>query len=196
MLAVTWSNLVRCLTLVRVWEMALGASPASSGVLPGSPVLLPVASRTFPVSSTVFPRPSCTLSFSTDVRTSMSDPTELIVAPPVAGGIRGTAAVVALETTPVTHGFPYPEGPRVAAELEPAVAAEDAPPATIGIVDGRVRLSIDQAGVSGHLRPRSIPARVNRDVNPERPRALGKTRGTCKSGMCKRRAAQAGTPSA
>jgi hypothetical protein len=86
------------LTLVRVWEMALGALPASSGVLPGSPVLLPVASGTFPVSSTVFPRPSCTLSFSTDVRTSMSDPTELMVAPPVAGGIRGTAAVVALET--------------------------------------------------------------------------------------------------
>ena len=34
-LAVTWSYRVRCLTLVRVWEMALRTLPTSSGVLPG-----------------------------------------------------------------------------------------------------------------------------------------------------------------
>jgi pseudouridine-5'-phosphate glycosidase len=53
--------------------------------------------------------------------------------------------VVALETTLVTHGFPHPEGLRIAAELEAAVAAEGAQPATIGIIDGRIRVGLGQA---------------------------------------------------
>ena len=53
--------------------------------------------------------------------------------------------VVALETTLVTHGFPHPEGLKVAAELEAAVAAGGAQPATIGIVDGRIRVGLDPA---------------------------------------------------
>ena len=45
LLAVTWSYLVRCLTLVRVWEMALGTLPTSSGALPGP--CWPLPSRTW-----------------------------------------------------------------------------------------------------------------------------------------------------
>ena len=51
--------------------------------------------------------------------------------------------VVALETTLITHGFPHPEGLRIAAELEAAVAAAGAQPATIGIVDGRIRVGLN-----------------------------------------------------
>ena len=53
--------------------------------------------------------------------------------------------VVALETTLVTHGFPNPEGLKIALELEAAVAAEGAQPATIGIVDGRIRVGLSHA---------------------------------------------------
>lgn len=53
--------------------------------------------------------------------------------------------VVALETTLVTHGFPNPEGLKIALELEAAVAAEGAQPATIGLVDGRIRVGLSHA---------------------------------------------------
>jgi pseudouridine-5'-phosphate glycosidase len=75
----------------------------------------------------------------------MRDRTELVVAPPVAEALAARRPVVALETTLVTHGFPHPEGLRIAAELEAAVAAEGAHPATIGIVDGRIRVGLGPA---------------------------------------------------
>jgi pseudouridylate synthase len=75
----------------------------------------------------------------------LRDHTEVVVAPPVAEALAARRPVVALETTLVTHGFPHPEGLRIAAELEAAVAAEGAQPATIGVVDGRIRVGLDQA---------------------------------------------------
>ena len=65
---------------------------------------------------------------------------EAILSAPVADALAARRPVVALETTLVTHGFPHPEGLRIAAELETAVAAEGAQPATIAIVDGRIRV--------------------------------------------------------
>jgi pseudouridine-5'-phosphate glycosidase len=52
------------------------------------------------------------------------------------------AAVVALETTLVAHGFPPPDGIAVALEAEDAVRAAGAVPATIGALDGRVRVGL------------------------------------------------------
>ena len=53
--------------------------------------------------------------------------------------------MVALETTLVTHGLPHPDGIRVAGELEEAVRQRGAVPATIGILDGSIRV-----GLSSH----------------------------------------------
>jgi pseudouridine-5'-phosphate glycosidase len=50
--------------------------------------------------------------------------------------------VVALETTLVTHGLPQPQGVEVASELESEVVAAGATPATIGVLDGRVRIGL------------------------------------------------------
>ena len=64
------------------------------------------------------------------------------VAAEVAAAVASGRPVVALETTLVTHGLPQPEGVRVAAALEDAVRAHGAIPATIGILDGTVRVGI------------------------------------------------------
>jgi pseudouridine-5'-phosphate glycosidase len=53
--------------------------------------------------------------------------------------------VVALETTLVSHGFPHPEGAAVARESEVQVRAHGAVPATIGVVDGIVRIGLSDA---------------------------------------------------
>ncbi|MEY4374834.1 MAG: hypothetical protein RL760_1001 [Candidatus Eisenbacteria bacterium] len=50
--------------------------------------------------------------------------------------------LVALETTVVTHGLPAPEGVNVARAMEAAVAAAGATPATIGVLDGLVRIGL------------------------------------------------------
>jgi pseudouridylate synthase len=50
--------------------------------------------------------------------------------------------VVALETTLVAHGFPAPDGMEVAVESEAAVRAAGAVPATVGVLDGRIRVGL------------------------------------------------------
>jgi len=52
------------------------------------------------------------------------------------------AAVVALETTLVAHGFPPGEGIEVGLESERQVRAGGAVPATVGILDGEVRVGL------------------------------------------------------
>jgi pseudouridine-5'-phosphate glycosidase len=69
----------------------------------------------------------------------------LSVSPRVAEAVAGGRGVVALETTLVTHGLPSPEGLEVAIALEAAVAESEAEPATIGIIDGQVRVGLDHA---------------------------------------------------
>lgn len=67
------------------------------------------------------------------------------VSPEVAAAIAAGRPVVALETTLVTHGLPQPDGLRVAAELERIVVKHGALPATIGILDGVVRVGMTPA---------------------------------------------------
>ncbi|MFL5970077.1 MAG: pseudouridine-5'-phosphate glycosidase [Gaiellaceae bacterium] len=60
----------------------------------------------------------------------------------VAEEVREARVVVALETTLVAHGFPAGEGAAVGAEAEQRVRAGGAVPATIGILDGRIRVGL------------------------------------------------------
>jgi pseudouridine-5'-phosphate glycosidase len=60
----------------------------------------------------------------------------------VAAALHSHRPVVALETTVVTHGLPYPDGVEAARGLENEVLAAGAVPATIGVLDGRVRVGL------------------------------------------------------
>jgi pseudouridine-5'-phosphate glycosidase len=59
--------------------------------------------------------------------------------------VREAPAVVALETTLIAHGFPPGEGIAVAAESEQRVRAAGAVPATIGVLDGEIRVGLSPA---------------------------------------------------
>jgi pseudouridine-5'-phosphate glycosidase len=63
----------------------------------------------------------------------------------VADEVREARAVVALETTLVAHGFPGGEGVAVAAESEQRVRDTGAVPATIGVLDGEIRVGLSLA---------------------------------------------------
>jgi pseudouridylate synthase len=60
----------------------------------------------------------------------------------VSDEVREAAAVVALETTIVAHGFPPGEGAAVGLESERRVRAAGAVPATIGVLDGEIRVGL------------------------------------------------------
>ena len=52
--------------------------------------------------------------------------------------------MVALESTIITHGMPFPANAETALRVEAAVRAEGATPATIAIVDGVPRVGLDE----------------------------------------------------
>jgi len=54
-------------------------------------------------------------------------------------------AVVALETTLVAHGFPPGEGVEVGLESERQVRTAGAVPATVGVLDGEVRVGLTES---------------------------------------------------
>jgi pseudouridylate synthase len=56
--------------------------------------------------------------------------------------VREARAVVALETTLIAHGFPPGEGIAVGAESEQRVREAGAVPATIGVLDGEIRVGL------------------------------------------------------
>jgi pseudouridine-5'-phosphate glycosidase len=62
--------------------------------------------------------------------------------PEVAAALAAGHAVVALETTIVTHGMPYPDNVATARAVEAEVRAGGAVPATIAVLDGRIRVGL------------------------------------------------------
>ena len=71
---------------------------------------------------------------------------ELIrIHPEVDATLKSRGAVVALETTLVSHGFPPGEGAGVVREAERRVREAGAVPATIGILDGAIRVGLHEA---------------------------------------------------
>ena len=69
----------------------------------------------------------------------------LRIHPEVDAALKSRGPVVALETTLVSHGFPPGEGAEVAHEAERRVREAGAVPATIGIVDGAIRVGLRNA---------------------------------------------------
>ncbi len=72
---------------------------------------------------------------------------ELDFAQPVAAALAAGQPVVALESTLITHGLPYPINLETALAMEEAVRAGGAVPATIAVLRGRVTVGLAQAEI-------------------------------------------------
>jgi pseudouridine-5'-phosphate glycosidase len=72
----------------------------------------------------------------------------LRVAEEVAEALAAQRPVVALESTIISHGLPRPDNLRIAREIEAAVRAGGAVPATIALVDGEARIGLDDAALT------------------------------------------------
>jgi pseudouridine-5'-phosphate glycosidase len=62
--------------------------------------------------------------------------------PEVTTALADGSPIVALESTVISHGLPYPDNLKLAAEMESLVREEGAVPATIAIIDGELRAGL------------------------------------------------------
>jgi pseudouridylate synthase len=90
----------------------------------------------------------------------------VIVGSRVAAALAAGWPVVALESTIVSHGLPRPDNLRVAREVEAAVVATGAVPATIGMLGGDLIVGLDDTQLS-HLATRDGVVKLSvRDLAP------------------------------
>ena len=66
----------------------------------------------------------------------MTSQQHLLILPEVAEALRDRRPVVALESTIISHGMPYPQNVQMATEVEAIVRSGGARPATIAVLDG------------------------------------------------------------
>jgi pseudouridine-5'-phosphate glycosidase len=67
----------------------------------------------------------------------------LLIHPEVAEALNTNQPVVALESTIIAHGLPYPENKATAQQLEKIIREAGAVPATIAIIDGKIKVGLD-----------------------------------------------------
>jgi pseudouridine-5'-phosphate glycosidase len=69
-------------------------------------------------------------------------PSFIVLSADVKRALKDKAPIVALESTVITHGLPYPQNVQLARDMESAVRRGGATPATIALVDGRIRVGL------------------------------------------------------
>ncbi|MFT4009771.1 MAG: pseudouridine-5'-phosphate glycosidase [Nocardioidaceae bacterium] len=72
----------------------------------------------------------------------------VVVSPEVSDALASGAGVVALESTIISHGLPTESAATTAKEIEAAVRRGGAVPATIALVDGAVRVGLDDEALT------------------------------------------------
>ncbi len=84
----------------------------------------------------------------------------------IAAALAENRPVVALESTVITHGLPYPQNVETALAMEAAVEAGGALPATIAVIGGRlsIGLTADQIEFLGQLPRDSVRKCSRRDL--------------------------------
>jgi pseudouridylate synthase len=70
-------------------------------------------------------------------------------------------AVVALESTVIAHGLPYPTNLEVAQQMESIVRQNGAVPATIAVLDGQLRIGLTQSELE-HMATAKVIRKVSR----------------------------------
>ena len=85
------------------------------------------------------------------------------IAPPIEAAVRARQGVVALESTVIAHGLPTPHNVETARDCEAEVRQSGATPATIGIVEGRAVIGLDDQQIQSIAKPPGVAgvAKVN-----------------------------------
>ena len=86
----------------------------------------------------------------------------LSVSPAVADALARGAPVVALESTIITHGMPYPQNLDMARRVEAIVRERGATPATVAIMDGAFRVGLEAGDLERLAKAGTTAAKASR----------------------------------
>ena len=94
-------------------------------------------------------------------------PPELTIVSRVQRALIEMKPVVALESTLITHGLPFPQNVETALAMEDAVRSSGAEPATIGVLNGNITvgLSAEEIERLGKAAPGSVRKLSRRDIS-------------------------------
>lgn len=88
----------------------------------------------------------------------------LSITPEVAQAIAENRPVVALESTILSHGMPYPENVEFAHMVEQVVRGEGAVPATLAIMDGKLKVGLTEDELMIMCKAENVAKASRRDV--------------------------------
>ena len=96
--------------------------------------------------------------------TGRSDAFPLLIAEPVSRALAVGGPVVALESTIITHGMPAPRNVETALAVEAEVRTNGATPATIALIDGAIRVGLDDSEIESLGRAPDAVKASRRDI--------------------------------
>jgi pseudouridylate synthase len=94
----------------------------------------------------------------------MEPSSHIILSPEVAHAVKIKLPTVALESTVITHGLPYPQNLDLARDMEAAVHRAGAMPATIAVVEGEIKVGLTGEELSQLARGRNNMKIGRRDI--------------------------------
>src|SRR5438477_12078084 len=94
----------------------------------------------------------------------MADPVLLDIRPEVGAALRSGTPVVALESTLIAHGLPWPHNHETARAAEAAVRAAGAVPATIAVLSGVPTVGLSAAEIEQLAQAKGVLKASRRDL--------------------------------
>jgi pseudouridine-5'-phosphate glycosidase len=92
------------------------------------------------------------------------DPAKPVLGEQVEAALAAGRPVVALESTIISHGMPYPENLKTALAVEELVRAKGAVPATVAVIDGVLRAGLDAAALERLAKDETVVKASGRDL--------------------------------
>lgn len=86
------------------------------------------------------------------------------IAPEVKNALENNEPVVALESTIISHGMPYPENVKTAIEVEDIIKDLGVTPATIGIIQGKIKIGLNKEELEYFAQSKDIEKVSRRDM--------------------------------
>lgn len=86
------------------------------------------------------------------------------IKPEVQEAIQQNKPVVALESTIITHGMPYPANVETALEVERIIRENGAIPATMAIINGKIKVGLTKEEIEGLAQEKKVVKASRRDL--------------------------------
>ena len=92
--------------------------------------------------------------------------TNFLIMPEVDQALQLNKPIVALESTVLTHGLPFPENMNLASDVEMEIREQGCIPATIAIIDGNICVGLDHSQVDKLVHMEDVLKISVRDIGP------------------------------